>query len=389
MNLFCFICFGFLGISGTAVAERWSGVSLTDDRSVVLPKDPAEKNDKFKAAKLIQYSISSSLSIEQHRRKRQVDENNTNLPMQSGSNNASATAHPSNGKSSKLSKLPVIIPAALTVLIFVACVACIAYKNYNIEEFPFVGSNLDITETSIEPCCSTTRGKRRARKPSSKHELYDDMLKHYKAETFTTRPTRRSSTINVAGAEGHDPQSIARKHLILRNMRDPRKSGGSAVEALVKMSSKALIPSSVARNDLTNGKIIEEGSKDVSKEDLPAWLQEDAAPYLSNNIEEDKDEFDEKANLLAAKEHNANKRNSGSAWFKYKRLEKQAVFDNADSDEELNYDCAQHIQRILSASRENIEEARRILPDDVKDILLPEDLEAALAEFEFWPDSSV
>ena len=33
---------------------------------------------------------------------------------------------------------------------------------------------------------------------------------------------------------------------------------------------------------------------------------------------------------------------------------------------------AQHIQRILLASRENLEEARRILPDDVKDIVLPE-----------------
>ena len=33
---------------------------------------------------------------------------------------------------------------------------------------------------------------------------------------------------------------------------------------------------------------------------------------------------------------------------------------------------AQHIHRILSASRENIDEARRILPDDVKDIVLPQ-----------------
>lgn len=33
---------------------------------------------------------------------------------------------------------------------------------------------------------------------------------------------------------------------------------------------------------------------------------------------------------------------------------------------------AQHIHRILSASRENIDEARRILPDDVKSIFLPQ-----------------
>ena len=40
---------------------------------------------------------------------------------------------------SELSRLPVIIPATLTVVIFVACVTCIAYQNYNIEEFPFTG----------------------------------------------------------------------------------------------------------------------------------------------------------------------------------------------------------------------------------------------------------
>ncbi len=39
----------------------------------------------------------------------------------------------------KFTRLPVIIPASVTVFIFVACVACIAYKNYNIEEFPFTG----------------------------------------------------------------------------------------------------------------------------------------------------------------------------------------------------------------------------------------------------------
>jgi len=314
----------------------------------------------------------------------------------------------------RFTRLPVIMPALFTVLLFVACVAFITFKMYNADDFPFDRSIVDLREDEVTSCCP-----KRSRQKTQQNELYDVMLKEYKAEKHRTNPSRKSSTIRIEGIAGKDPQTIAKKHLLLNNLRDPG-SGNGAVGTLIKLSSTAFIASSMARDDSSplQQPIEEEPETKMEdeKEKVPGEVGEtstyvngtlpEATSSTSENQEEKdipkgelasyqskqndgKSEEDESNSALPSPDSVAkDKRSSGSVWFKYKRLEKQKLVTN-DSDEELDYDCAQHIHRILSASRENIDEARRILPDDVKDIVLPQDLETALAEFEMWPDSSV
>ncbi|XP_065063072.1 uncharacterized protein LOC135689677 isoform X2 [Rhopilema esculentum] len=354
-----------------------------------------------------------------------------------GNNSVSDT-----GKKIKVNKLPVILPAVLTVVIFIVCVALIAYKSYNAEDFPYDGdvakggekrsperfsitrSALDIQNSDEHVSCWP---KRRNGKKHGRSEVYDVMLKEYKAEKRRKDPLRKSSTIQIEGVGGNDPQSIARKHLLLNRMRGGSTPG--AVSTLIKLSSTAFIASSMVRDD-----------KQETNEKHETIEEEDSTPLINNEEQSSKNPSPKQqirgngklpdaessgseegrpgipkielalSNPLPFKQEDdtqseqnspegvslspdfstdsKEKRNSGPVWFKYKRLEKQSYVAD-DSDEELDYDCAQHIHRILSASRENIEEARRILPDDVKDIILPKDLETALAEFELWPDSSV
>eukprot|EP00795_Rhopilema_esculentum_P003431 gene3431-1802_t len=418
-----------------------------------------------------------------------------------GNNSVSDT-----GKKIKVNKLPVILPAVLTVVIFIVCVALIAYKSYNAEDFPYDGdvakggekrsperfsitrSALDIQNSDEHVSCWPKRrnGKKHGNSESAPHyyrnpksatifgsantfesrnrptnvapifepagpytpfarkidgfyiayyygileprsEVYDVMLKEYKAEKRRKDPLRKSSTIQIEGVGGNDPQSIARKHLLLNRMRGGSTPG--AVSTLIKLSSTAFIASSMVRDD-----------KQETNEKHETIEEEDSTPLINNEEQSSKNPSPKQqirgngklpdaessgseegrpgipkielalSNPLPFKQEDdtqseqnspegvslspdfstdsKEKRNSGPVWFKYKRLEKQSYVAD-DSDEELDYDCAQHIHRILSASRENIEEARRILPDDVKDIILPKDLETALAEFELWPDSSV
>lgn len=58
-----------------------------------------------------------------------------NDPLKSSSNNS--VSDPDNDQ--KASRLPVILPAVLTVIIFIVCVILIAFKSYNADEFLYHG----------------------------------------------------------------------------------------------------------------------------------------------------------------------------------------------------------------------------------------------------------
>ena len=56
------------------------------------------------------------------------------VPIGGNSRNDSVS---SNGERNRFTRLPVIIPAVLTVVIFIVCVIFIAAKMYNAEDFPY------------------------------------------------------------------------------------------------------------------------------------------------------------------------------------------------------------------------------------------------------------
>ena len=57
-----------------------------------------------------------------------------NVPNPGLSANDSVSSSP---ERNRFTRLPVIMPALFTVLLFVACVALIAFKMYNADDFPF------------------------------------------------------------------------------------------------------------------------------------------------------------------------------------------------------------------------------------------------------------
>jgi len=237
----------------------------------------------------------------------------------------------------------IYVSAGPTVFIFIICVIAISVKNCSDGEGKESEGRSVLNQTAApaqpvspmallkpnEISLSALRPPTKAGKPKIINEVYDKMLEQFKDDKNKNKNFvgRKCSQIQIQGVESGSPKSLARKHLIIGKL-----TGNPSIKNESERLSKC---------------------EEVEENPIAALVARSTTTFIGGPL-------------------------------------LHSVGKNESKDTEDSVEITNTVKEILRTSIEDLTVAdRRTYCDELDELLLPEDLEEAFNNFEYWQESDI